>query len=95
MTITITAQDRRLCAELRNAALDEAEDLLRYDPRVPAMTDEELKAALIHGAAQIIARDLRILAALDPESAQRSQQVIRALTAEARARHHRTAAPEV
>lgn len=93
--MTITAEDRRICADLRNAALDEAEDLLRYDPRVDAMTDEELKAALIHGAAQIIVRDLRTLAALAPDRARRALQVIRTLTAEARARHHRTAAPEV
>ncbi|MFY7069019.1 hypothetical protein ACOQFV_24445 [Nocardiopsis changdeensis] len=95
MTITITPQDRRICAALRAAALDEAEDHLRYDPRVPAMSDEELKEALIHHAAAIIARDLCFLAALDPERARRSRQVIRALTAEARARDHRTAAPEV
>ena len=73
MTITITAEDRRLCAEMRNAALDETGDHLRHDPCVPAMTDEELKAALIHGAAQM--DDLRERAT--------------------RARHHRTAAPEV
>lgn len=94
MTITITPQDRRLCAELRTAALDEAEDRLAQDPRVSAMNDEELKAALIHHAAEIITRDLRTLAVLDPERARRARQVIRTLTAEARARFHPTATLE-